>query len=118
MDDLGFKLEQRGADWVILPHSGGGWLASTAECKLWEALEAEKRKVAELEGVLDVFTCKEAQELREIDRKARVERDEWNRFSVQVAGLLGVPVGAFKSEDVGEQYAELREQILAKIQAN
>lgn len=52
MDDLGFKLEQRGADWVILPHSGGGWLASTAECKLWEALEAEKRKVAELEALI------------------------------------------------------------------
>ena len=43
------------------------------------------------------------------------ERDQWNLWSVKVARALHVPCDEFASEEVAEQYAELRSRINAVL---
>ena len=43
------------------------------------------------------------------------DRDEWHRWSVQIARMLNVPWSGFASDLVADQYAELRERIMGAL---
>ena len=63
--DLGFTLEQRGLDWVVVYDFGGGvYPASSAERKLWEALQAERGKAVELKAFRICEHCNKEFEIR------------------------------------------------------
>jgi len=50
-------------------------------------------------------------------QRAMNERDQYNRWIVELAGLLGVAVGDFGSDETAEQYGELRKRITAHAKA-
>ena len=60
---------------------------------------------------LDPATCLALKPIHDIGNQAMKERDEWNRWSVEIARLLNVSCSDFRSDIVAEQYAELRERI-------
>ena len=51
-------------------------------------------------------------------RDAMRQRDAYNKWCAGVAVLLGIEVGSFRSAEVADNYAELRERITAKLSLN
>jgi hypothetical protein len=60
---------------------------------------------------LDPATCLALKPVHDIGDQAVKERDEWNRWSVGIAGMLNVSCSDFASDVVADQYAELRARI-------
>ena len=56
-------------------------------------------------------------EITDIMREAVKERDAWNRWSVELAGMLNVSCRNFDSDVVAKQYEELRGRIAEAIKA-
>ncbi len=65
--------------------------------------------------VLDPPTLLAINPILEAGDRAIKERDEWNRWSVELAMDLGVSVGEFQSQVISEQYYELRQRISAAV---
>lgn len=55
--------------------------------------------------------------IHDIGNRAIKERDEWNRWSVEIARMLNVSCSGFASDVVAEQYAELRDRIKQALNA-
>jgi hypothetical protein len=66
---------------------------------------------------LDPATIVALKPIHDAGTQAMRERDEWNRWSVEVARKLGVSCGDFASDVVSEQYAELRCRISKALNA-
>lgn len=66
---------------------------------------------------LDPATCLALKPLQDIGSQAIKERDEWNRWSVEIAGMLNVSCTNFASDVVADQYAELRTRITQALNA-
>jgi len=66
---------------------------------------------------LDPHTCLALRPLVDAGSQAMQERDDYNTWACQLARTLGVSCSDFRSEDVGAQYAELRERITAALDA-
>lgn len=54
-------------------------------------------------------------EMQRIYSNAVRERDAWNCWAVRLASTLGISCAGFRSVVVSDQYAELRDRILASL---
>lgn len=61
--------------------------------------------------LIDPATWLALKPIHDIGSQAMKERDEWNRWSVEIARMLNVSCPDFASDVVSEQYAELRARI-------
>lgn len=59
---------------------------------------------------LDQATCMTLNPIIDSGNRARVERDIYHGWTVDLALTLGIPISGFASDKVSEQYAELRER--------
>lgn len=60
---------------------------------------------------MDPATCLALRPIIDLGNQAMKERDEWNRWAVEIARTLNVSCSDFASEVVADQYAELRVRI-------
>jgi hypothetical protein len=65
---------------------------------------------------LDPATCLALKPIHDLGNQAMKERDDWNRWSVEIARSLNVSCSDFASDVVAEQFAELRERITQSIE--
>jgi hypothetical protein len=66
---------------------------------------------------LDPATCLALQPIHDLGNQAIQERDEWNRWCVEIARMLDVSCSDFAADVVADQYAELRERITKSLNA-
>ena len=64
---------------------------------------------------LDPATCMALKPIMDVGRQAQNERDAYNTWTVDLACILKIPLDNPASEDITEQYAELRERITKAV---
>ena len=62
-------------------------------------------------------TCLTLKPIHDIGNRAIKERDEWNRWSVEIDRMLNVSCSDFNSDVVADQYSELRDRITQALNA-
>ena len=64
---------------------------------------------------LDPATCMALKPIVDEGNQAAAERDFYYGWTVGLAMTLGIPISGFASDEVSEQYAELRERITKAV---
>ena len=64
---------------------------------------------------LDPATCMALKPIVDSGNRAMSEQDVYRGWTVGLALTLGIPISGFASNEVSEQYAELRERITKAV---
>jgi len=67
------------------------------------------------ESISEIFLT--LKPIHDIGNRAIKERDEWNRWSVEIDRMLNVSCSDFNSDVVADQYSELRDRITQALNA-